>query len=970
MRKLLSIIAATTLIGTASSTLVSCGISKEKLMARKVNTKEYKGFLQSAINTWSPGSSNQSSDSLVLENLYDGLITPSSNSTTFEGQMADWWGHDEEGKNYYFHLRDKPQGTTGIPKWTKVRNGKILGTEDVKAMDFYNAFRFTFNPNSSADGAEPTNSLFKYGNDLSNFLTDISTYDQANHDSKYFGRTTSEGGTSNIGKEAVSTKYFDILVMLVNLWSGKEENSSEAQKLKSIFDVNLRDHEIKDASGATKYKPIPAFEEAIIEMQKYYANDKFNNLVIDSAENGGMMSVSETSKTIGSHEYNIRYTLDSPSTSFFQSAVGYGSMKPLPFFAVEHEGRGWYNFSKKYEPNASEMWYSGAYYVQSHQPTSNTVLVKNPNYFQADRTYIEKATYTLIRGSSVDSNRLWFEGGDATEVAISPNDDMGWKKYVGDDYNSDEQSFAFTGTHATSTIPSQYTFTTFYNYGRLNSNTEIRKSSLALAQKSVRFYLNYFMQRTQYPAYVAGKLDNDSNTKESLAWDGNNNVKTRNSTLLRNTFTLPRLAVNEDTESNVEAAAEINGVSTKDYTIQNIGGEYNKMYGIENPLLEDTNSTNSVENSQTRFDVLVNALDDKSDEDLMKEFYEEHFGSLTDGNDAFYQNDLMAISIFTDLNGNLKTGYEDLLKEFANEALATIKDINKYPNDASAQKNIDKQHEYKKGEILGKAVRKDLESKKIINTGEQIEIEWLLNGDSRMTLNPRVRYIIDQFNISVNNGQINGTQSPIRLKAVDTNDIEDYKAKSRAGEFDIYVSGWGPDYTDPYNFLQTLTFGGAYDVYTKMSSVISKVSESGAEMNSAFSSYKTAYDELATATFKYGVIAEQARLEGDLTKRLNLLGQAESNALYNYGLTTPLYNKTPIKTIMLSYIDPFTRSNYIAGSSNNRLFGVKMIESLWTKEEYLAAEKQFNLGVDAVGQKVEYTRLYTYDLTSNSVVKK
>lgn len=119
MKKLLSIIAAGTLVTTAGSTLVSCGMSTTKLMARKVNTKEYKGFMTAALNTWSPGSTMQNSDSIILENLYDGLLTPNAHGE-IEGQMADWWGHNAKGTEYYFHLRDEEKTSedgrkTGIP---------------------------------------------------------------------------------------------------------------------------------------------------------------------------------------------------------------------------------------------------------------------------------------------------------------------------------------------------------------------------------------------------------------------------------------------------------------------------------------------------------------------------------------------------------------------------------------------------------------------------------------------------------------------------------------------------------------------------------------------------------------------------------------------------------------------------------------------------------------------------------------
>ncbi|ATZ17707.1 oligopeptide ABC transporter substrate-binding protein OppA [Mesoplasma melaleucae] len=988
MKKLLSIIAAGTLVITAGSTLVSCGMSATKLMARKVNTKEYKGFMTAALNTWSPGSSNQNSDAIIGENLYDGLLTPNAHNE-IEGQMANWWGHNQEGTEYYFHLRDKETSSedgrkTGIPKWTITKDGKVTGTENVSPMDFYNAFRFTFNPNASADGAAPTNGLFKNGSALvDGILPTITEYDTLLNKGKNFGRTTEKGGTSNIAQEAISTRNFDIIIMLVNLWSATEEGQAKINKLAAAkIDAITEEKDGKEV--ITGYNRIQEFDNLITEIKYYTTEANFQQLITDSAQNGGMMAVSLATEGLGTatsekadsgQMYNIRYTLQNPSTSFFTSAAGYGSLKPLPFYAVSYsdtQNRSWYNFSKRYQPSINEMWFSGAYYVQSYKAGTNAVLLKNPHYYQADRTYIEKATYTLTRTASVDSNRLWFEGGDASEVAISPNDASGWKKYVGDDYNADEQKFAFEGTHATSTVPSQYSFTTFYNYGRVSQKDGkkiISASSKAMAQKSVRLYLNYIMQRTQFPAYIAGKLDNNENTKESLAWDKDKNVKTRSSTLLRNVFTIPKLAVNTDKQEDAVASSapdEIRGVSVKDYTIQNVGSDYNKMYGTKNMELEPTETAPTADtDSKTRLAILEeNITTPNFDKEKLEKFYNEQFGSLVDGNDAFYQNDLMALGMFLKDDGtDVIPELEDELKKFADSAYKSV--IDREQND----KSVDQANEKAKAKILGDVVRQDLESKKILEKGknQSISLEWLLNGLSRLTLNPRVEYIVEQFNSTV------GDNSPIKLVATVSNDNADYVNKSKIGEYDILVSGWGPDYTDPYNFLHTMIFGGEYNSYTKLKTVVkSNGTSEGSEnvpkliMNDGYEEYDSVYQDLRNTVANYTGIVETAKGESDFTQRLIQLSKAETYALYNVGFTATLYNKTPMKTIQLSYLDPFTRSSFIAGSSNLRLFGVKMIESLWNKEEFLKAQAQFNEGSD--NSVAEYKKLYVYDPKSDGIV--
>ncbi|AVN64846.1 hypothetical protein CG002_00460 [Mesoplasma florum] len=979
MKKLLSIIAATALITTAGSTLVSCGISNAKLLAKKINTKEYKGFMQSALTTWAPGSTQQMADAYVLEQLYDGLLTPNS-SGTIEGQMADWWGHNDNGDTYYFHLRDqevqdKSGRTTGVPLWTKVESGKITGTQKVEPMDFFNAFRFDFNPNASADGSTPTNELFKHGEDLVDILQNLTKLDKEKYAEKNFGRYANNANESSPEKEYNSTQNYDTAILLINLMAAKDDGAETIEAL---------------ASAGTNDARLDSF---LTEVLTYNRNpQKFQELIIKSATEGGMMSVSlnkdqngtvtetstdEEGNGSSEHEYNIKINLQNPSTTFFESAAGYGSLKPIPSFAVSYtdkQNRSWYNYSKRYQPSKNEMWFSGAYYVKSYNASSNTVLLKNPNYYQADRVYIEKATYSLMKNASVDSNRLWFEGGDASEVAISPNDASGWKKYVGDNFNSDKQEFAFTGTHATSAIPSQATFAMFYNYGRVE-NGQVKTSSIALAQKSVRLYLNYFIQRSQIAVYYAGKLDNDSNTKESLAWDGSDtkNVKTRNSNLLRNTFTIPKLAVDNSEEKpgwNTEK-----GVNQYDYTLNNVGNKYDDIYGLENQDTKDLENptevtkTDEKTSEQTKYDIFVSNLSGEYATEEVKttmlNYYNKTFGSTLDGNDAFYQNDLTALGMFLNSDGTVKENYATILTEFANAAAKSILDSTKYPNDAAAQRRLDKENELAKATILAKVVTADL---KEVGITTPITLEWLLNGNLRLTLNPRVQYLVDQFNISV------GEKSPIKIKTNVSADNASYSALAKSGQFDIFVNGWSPDYTDPFNFLNTLSFGSSYEAYQNLTQVFEKVD--GAQTtelkiresfkgkdNQNIEYYNTLeknYSELLQITEEYTDMMVEAKQISTTTERLDKLSTAELYALYDKALITPLYNKNPTKTIMLSYLDPFTRSSYIAGSSYLRLFGVKMIPSLWTKEEYLEAEANFSLSINDPNKKEEYKNLYIY----------
>lgn len=951
MKKLLNVLVATILISSATTTIISCGISAKALMERKIDPEVYKSTMVSSINTWSYPSTQLASDSLILENLYDGLLTPNANGE-MEGQLADWWGSDAEGKNYYFHIRNKKVGETEIPYWIKAKNGKVSQGKQVEPMDFYNSFRFDFNPNVAAEGVGVTNELFLNGSWLVNFLSTLNDYDIKNLEGKNFDRN------SLPENEAISTRKFDAIIMLVNLWTKNDSNGM----LKKLMDNEFET--INPDEKNSKYKENKAAEELIKLVNDKYVNatqqagTNFEQLITNSAINGGMMSIPENDSPIGDASYNLKMTLENPSSSFFESAASYGSLHPIPDFAVNYKDyRSWYSYTSKYSPK-DEMEFTGAYYVSEYIPTTRTILLANPYYYKKDKINIKKAIFNVTKTASVDAPRLWFESGDLTEVAISPNDEAGWRKYVGDDYNSDEQKFVFDGTHATTAIPSQYTFVTFYNYARKKDKSDvISNESLALSQKSVRIFLHYFLQRNPIAQYVSGRFDNEANTKFGLSWDKDLDMKNRSSQMLRNSFTTPRLSVNRP---DGQVGEEYKGINQYDYTIQNVGKEYNKLTGTTNKELpEDWNKiTDEETNTSARLQELMNLMGELNSEEKTKieDYYNNNFGSLVDGNDSLYKNDLFALGMFYNSENVAITSLDDIKKEFAIQAKKNA--LDSYQN----SKSLDHDNEVDTSKILTKVIKQDFMNMSVseINENTKVEFDWLLNSDSRLTLNPKIQYMIDRFNNSV------GNDSPIKLKFSLANDSEDYNKKSNNGEYDIFVSGWGPDYTDPYNFLATMTFGGAYNVYTRASSVIKK---GNGKYEAVESKYEKAYEGLAASYYAYDQLAEASKQESDFTQRLDKLSKTEIYGLYNEAMTATLYAKTPIQTVQLSYIDPFTRSSFIAGSSGYRLLGMNLIPQLWTRQQYLDAQKEYLKPNSDVQKPEEYKYIYDWNKSLKPVVE-
>lgn len=100
--------------------------------------------------------------------------------------------------------------------------------------------------------------------------------------------------------------------------------------------------------------------------------------------------------------YTLEYTLEKP-TPYFLSMLNYVTFFPANGkFIEECEGRfGTYN---------STLLYNGAYILETFEPQSRRIMVKNQNYWDKDKIHIEKLNYRYNKEAKAVAQELYLRG--------------------------------------------------------------------------------------------------------------------------------------------------------------------------------------------------------------------------------------------------------------------------------------------------------------------------------------------------------------------------------------------------------------------------------------------------------------------------------------------------------------------------------------------------------------------------------
>jgi oligopeptide transport system substrate-binding protein len=170
-----------------------------------------------------------------------------------------------------------------------------------------------------------------------------------------------------------------------------------------VYTINLRE----DAMWSDGV-PVTAqhYEDGVIRLLKPETAAEYAWLMYDvegaEAFNTGETDDPETVGVKAVDDYTLEVTLSAP-TSYFETVLPFSTFYPVRLDVIEEHGDQWT------EPGNYVS--SGAYLLDAWEHEAEVVLVKNPDYWDADNVSIEKITLPIIQES-------------ATELALYENGEL------------------------------------------------------------------------------------------------------------------------------------------------------------------------------------------------------------------------------------------------------------------------------------------------------------------------------------------------------------------------------------------------------------------------------------------------------------------------------------------------------------------------------------------------------------------
>ncbi|ATZ16558.1 oligopeptide transport system substrate-binding protein [Entomoplasma freundtii] len=848
MKKYLSGLLALALITTAASSVVSCGpITFTKLLARKVDPQVYRGAYKMPMTTWSSASTMQNTDSMILTNLQDSLLA-TDHYNNFEGALADAWEHKDNMTSWSFHIR---QGKNAA-YWTRLEGKNQIKEKAIKPSDFFNTFRFIFNPNNASQAGGVWQQIIYNGGQLVTFIENIRDKDNDLYDVRFTKRDTKEN-------TVLTNNYIDRAILAFNLYPDDP---------KAARDLALNGLSTFDENGV-------------------------DSLAKKSFNEGKIISGSDES----SEGFNLHYHLLKPAP-YFESMAAFLSFAPLPDVAINYGSTTKsgisYGLPIGKTMGYQNIWYSGAYVVNTYNPTQNIELVKSQNYYNKANVKIEKLKYSYVGNVSTSRQRFFFESGDLSEVAISSNDAYGWKKYVGDNYDKPR----FSGLNKVSR-PQANTYGLFFNYGATKSKfpdgqDELDRRNKALAQRSVRNLIRFSLNRSEVSSFYSRAMDGGSRTSHNL----------------RNTWTSKNVATDKEGKDYARYLQDEFLQVDKD----------NKIVG-NNQIgwLIDTLIQNDIPISDDQINQWSNSFGVQKDD--------SH--PLDDGRDPYFNNDLLGLLSFID-------GDRFTTKEGTVAPIKSPERVSKYVNLIG---NYSESANNAKFKLLKEQARDDL--KEVGVTGK-VQLPWLINGANSTGINNYIKNAIHSF-------EDIGGNDLIQIVPRETTDASDFVQQQQSGEYSMVITGWVPDYSDPFGFLHTLFMDGDLNAQTglKSKNFPSNTNQEPGD-NQAIDNTSKAFDDLLNRVSLFMDESNKIDLhQAEQKPRYEGFAKVENYAIMESILMLPLQIEFLDDVAFLSYVNPFSRSTFSSGQALYRFIGVEMTSQLWDQTTFKAKRSEWENGKKA-----------------------
>lgn len=879
MKKFLANLGVISLMATVSSQAIACGPATfAKLMNRKVDPTIYRGTFAAPMSSWSVATTQTANDSWILINANDMLLSPDQYNN-FEGDLADNWAHtpyqgqDESGKGqdfraWSFHVR------TGeiAPVWTSLNRENIQKKERaIVPRDFFNTFRFIFNPNNIAQTVGVWQQIIDYGDDLYSFLSYLRN-DPKVQDNPYpelydslFSRTSDPGTNNGVVQ---SSFYLDRAILAFNL------NPVKADDLTGMKAVRARALEIE--------KPHNDNLNYLAQQNEMLLTESFTNGKIINGALGDDQK-----------NFNLTYNLLKPA-EYFESMASFSSFSPLPDESVDY-----LNIAKKNmagtnygaatvlgEYGYQRIFYSGAYVVEDYNPSLKLVMTRNKYYFNYDNVPIEKLSYSYTGGVDISRHRFYFETGDLSEFMVSSNDLSGWKKYVGEDFNNPR----FPGTNIVSR-PQAGTQALFFNYNSTFDNSEAtNQANQTIAQRSTRAFIRYILNRSEAAKFYSKARDGNDSTSHNL----------------RNTWTAPNVGNWKKDSQPIDYVQFL----YQDYMKLPDNGEVTPPSSGNQTIVEWLKQRLSL--SESSFDQWNKRFGSAESENAKGEIIEA--SSWIDGADPYLRNDLIGAYTFLTDDRGLPVPPAQANDERLAKYVSLIGD---YSPSAESEKLS----------LIKEQVREDLSVRNIATS--PVTLIFLADGSTSTGLNNYIKQAVQSFNFNV------GSDSPIKLQVVESKDRADYSTKLDNGEFSIIIFGWISDYSDPYGFLHAMVYQGDLGEYAGFSRLFDNVSANFATSGVSLkikpgiknpSAYEDLRQRLETFTNKSSAIDLNVP---ESPNRYTQLAEVENYSILESMISMPILTQYLDDVPYVSYVNPFTRTTFASGSPVYRFVGVSMVDRLW-----------------------------------------
>lgn len=180
-------------------------------------------------------------------------------------------------------------------------------------------------------------------------------------------------------------------------------------------------------------------------------------------------------------DFELQFTLSSPTIYFLSTLTNYPFLPTCEKF-IKEIGLNNFGTNKKY------LLYNGAYILKDYYHSSKIEYIKNNNYWDKDKVYIDKIIFNkMLNYASSSYTRLAYETGLVDSFYANINDRDGWSKYViGKDNQGSINNPVGKNTYL---IDERTDFTTYhliFNQNRQNNNySTLTKNEINIANKAL-----------------------------------------------------------------------------------------------------------------------------------------------------------------------------------------------------------------------------------------------------------------------------------------------------------------------------------------------------------------------------------------------------------------------------------------------------------------------------------------------------